>query len=79
LGTILKRRYKIIICVLLAVMIVLVGFAVWAETPSSPMPEAFDALESGSAVNVSTNNWVIFQPTISNKNICFIIYPWRKS
>jgi hypothetical protein len=56
LGTILKRRYKIKIGVLLAVMIVLVGFTVWAETPSAPMPQAFDTLESDSASNVSTND-----------------------
>ncbi len=71
----MKRRYKITIGVLLAVMIVLVGFVVWAETPPEPMPEAYDALESNSTVNVSTNDWIIFQPVISNKNIGFIIYP----
>ena len=72
---ILKRRYKIIIGILLVITIILVGFVVWAETPPTPMQEAFDALKSDSAVNVSTNDWIIFQPVISNKNIGFIIYP----
>jgi dienelactone hydrolase len=71
----LKRRYKIIIGVLLAVTVVLVGFVVWAETPLGPMSEAIDALESNSAVLVSRNNWIVFQPVISSKNIGFIIYP----
>jgi dienelactone hydrolase len=56
-------------------MIALVGFVVWAETPPAPMSEAYYALESDSAVNVSTKDWIIFQPVISNKNIGLIIYP----
>jgi len=71
----LKRRFKIIIGVLLIVAIVFVGFVVWAETPPAPMLEAYDALESDSEVIVTTNNWIVFQPVISNKNVGFVIYP----
>jgi hypothetical protein len=53
----------------------MVGFVVWAETPPEPMLEAYDALESDSAVTVSTKDWIIFQPEISNKNVGFVIYP----
>ena len=56
-------------------MIILVGFVVWAETPSPPMREAYNALESDSKVFVSTADWLVFQPTISNKSLGFIIYP----
>lgn len=72
---ILKRRYKIIIGVLITITIVFSGFVIWAETPTTPMPEAYDALKSDLAVNVSTKDWIVFQPVISNKNIGFIIYP----
>jgi hypothetical protein len=71
----LKRRIKIIIGVLLIVAIVFVGFVVWAETPPAPMLEAYDALESDSEVIVTTNNWIVFQPVISNKDVGFVIYP----
>jgi hypothetical protein len=71
----LKRRFKIIIGVLLTVTIVLVGFVVWAETPPAPMLEAYEALESDSDVIVSTKDWIIFKPVISNKNVGFVIYP----
>jgi hypothetical protein len=71
----LKRRFKLLIGVLLTVTIVLVGFVVWAETPPAPMLEAYDALESDSAVIVSTKDWIVFQPVISSKNVGFIIYP----
>ena len=75
MWNLLKRRFKIIIVVLLAITIVLVGFVVWAETPPAPMAEAYEALKSDSAVNVSTKDWIIFQPVIPNKNMGFIIYP----
>ena len=71
----MKRRFKIIIVVLLAITIVLVGFLVWAETPASPMVEAYEALESDSTVIVSIKDWIIFQPVIPHTNVGFIIYP----
>ena len=71
----MRRRNKIIIGVLLAVVIVLVGFVVWAETPPSPMPEAYDALKSDSSVTVSVGNWLVFSPVSSNVSTGFIIYP----
>ena len=48
---------------------------VWAETPPAPMVEAYEALESDSAVIVSTRDWIVFQPVLSNKNVGFVIYP----
>jgi len=75
MGITLKRRFKIIIGILLAVTIVLVGFVVWAETPPAPMLETYDALEPDSEVIVSTSDWLVFQPVISNKSVGFIIYP----
>jgi pimeloyl-ACP methyl ester carboxylesterase len=71
----LRRRNKIIIGILLAVIIVLVGFVVWAETPPAPMPEAFEALKSDSLVTVTIGNWLVFSPVSSNASTGFIIYP----
>ena len=75
MGISLKRRFKILIGVLLAVMVVLVGFVVWAETPPAPMQEAYDALETDLAVIVSTTDWLVFQPAFSNRSVGFVIYP----
>ena len=75
MWNLLKRRYKIIIIALLAVTIILVGFVVWAETPPSPMLEAYEALESDSEVIVTTTNWIAFEPVISSENVGFVIYP----
>ena len=71
----MKRRFKIIIGVLIAISVVLIGFVVWAETPPAPMVEAYEALESDSAVNVSTKDWIVFEPLVSNKDVGFVIYP----
>jgi len=71
----MRRRNKIIIGVLFVFIIVLVGFVVWAETPLGPMPEAYDSLNSDSEVTVSTDRWLVFEPTNSSKNIGFIVYP----
>ncbi|HZW83512.1 MAG TPA: alpha/beta hydrolase [Candidatus Deferrimicrobium sp.] len=71
----MRRRYKVIIAVLLAVMVVSVGFVVWAETPPDPMPEAYAALKSDSAVTVTMDRWLVFTPVNSSSNVGFIIYP----
>ena len=75
LGIVLKRRFKIIIGVLLTITIILVGFVVWAETLPAPMLEAYEALESDPEVIVTTKNWIVFEPVTSNKSVCFVIYP----
>ncbi|HLN88771.1 MAG: alpha/beta hydrolase [Chloroflexota bacterium] len=71
----MRRRYRIILAILLVFALVLAGFVVWAETPPSPMPEAYDALKSDTQVTVSVGNWLIFTPTSSNASTGFIIYP----
>jgi Alpha/beta hydrolase family len=69
-----RRRYKVIVAILLVVFVVLVGFVVWAETPPEPMPEAYAALKSDSAVTVTMDRWLVFTP-VNSSNVGFIIYP----
>jgi hypothetical protein len=71
----MRRRSKVILGILLAVLLVLVGFVVWAETPPAPMHEAFDALKSDALVDVSTGAWLAFAPVSANATTGFIIYP----
>src|SRR5512136_423216 len=71
----MRRRYKALLGILLISAAVLTGFVVWAETPPSPMPQAYDALKSDSAVMVSTGNWLVFNPLSTNASTGFIIYP----
>ncbi|UCH37929.1 MAG: alpha/beta hydrolase [Candidatus Bathyarchaeota archaeon] len=71
----MRRRSKIILSFLLIVTVLLVGFVIWAETPLGPMSEAYEALQSNSAVIVSTERWLLFRPTSSNASKGFILYP----
>ena len=71
----MKRRYKILLAIPLIIAVILVGFVIWAETPPSPMPEAYDSLKSDSVVTVSIDNWLVFAPVSPNISTGFIIYP----
>lgn len=71
----MRRRYKVLLGILLALAVAFAGFLIWAETPPSPMPEAYDALKSDSSVTVSISNWLVFTPVSSNVSTGFIIYP----
>jgi hypothetical protein len=71
----LRRRYKILIIVLLVVLVIFTGFIVWAETTPSPMKQAINALKSDSNVTVINGQWLTFKPTNANYSTGLIIYP----
>lgn len=71
----MRLRSKIIIAIFFVLMVPLVGFFVWAETPQGPMPEALAALKSDSAVTVTSDGLLVFTPTNFTSNVGFIIYP----
>jgi hypothetical protein len=71
----LRRRYKILIIVLLVALVIFTGFIVWAETPPSPMKQAINALQSDSNVTVISGQWLTFKPTTTNYTTGLIIYP----
>jgi hypothetical protein len=58
------------------IILVLVGFFVWAMTPSQPGSEAMAALQSDSAVQViNHDNYISFEPTGEQSTIAFLFYP----
>jgi dienelactone hydrolase len=61
--------------VFLIVLIIISGFVVWAQTPPSPMQEAFNALNSDSNVTVIDREWLVFEPNQENYTVGFIFYP----
>jgi hypothetical protein len=71
----LRRRYKILIVVLIAILAVFSGFVIWAETPPSPMQQAYDALHSDAYVTVSQGQRLVFEPKAVNYTTGFIFYP----
>jgi hypothetical protein len=71
----MRRRFKVLIVVSIAVLIVTSGFVIWAETPPTPMQQAYDAIKSDTNVNVIQGRWLVFEPTAVNYTTGFIFYP----
>lgn len=71
----MSRRTKILLIAIIIVLMILTGFVVWAETPPTPMPEAFAALNSSENVTVVSGQWLVFEPKVTNYSVGFIYYP----
>ncbi len=71
----MRRRYKVLVAVLIAVLAIFSGFVIWAETPPPPMQQAYEALHSDTYVNVSQGQWLVFEPIGANYTSGFIFYP----
>ena len=72
---VMRRRYKAVMVLLIAVSMGVTGFVVWAETPLGPMPEVLEALNSDMGVEVTIGSWLVFRPLNSTKKVEFIVYP----
>lgn len=73
MQTLKKFRWPIII--LSFFLLILGGFVLWASFPARPMPEALQALESNSAVDVQETPWFVFQPMRGPVKTGLIFYP----
>jgi hypothetical protein len=71
----LRRRNKILLAISSLLLLVIVGFVIWAETPLGPMPEADGALIPNTEVDVAQSQWLIFSPHGLKTTTGFIIYP----
>lgn len=64
---------------ILALVIILLsipgGFAIWAYTPPEPMAEAITALQSDAQVSVSNDSWLVFEPVGGGNDTALILYP----
>lgn len=70
------RKLKYIsLGIVLLLILVTAGFLVWANTPLGPMPEALDALQSDSQVQVTEDGWIVFQPSGTQPDSGLILYP----
>ena len=72
---VMRRRYKAVMVLLIAVSIGVTGFFIWAEMPLGPMPEALEALNSDAGVEVTVGSWLVFRPLNATKKVGFIVYP----
>ncbi len=73
------RRVRLVLYSLLLLLVLASGaFVVWATWIPVPMPEALAALQSDAQVQVTTDNWLVFQPISKTAISGFIIYPGGK-
>jgi dienelactone hydrolase len=71
----MKLIWKILIILAIVIFLMIAGFSIWAYTPARPMPEAVDALQSDTTVNVSSGGWVTFSPSAVVPETGIILYP----
>jgi hypothetical protein len=72
----MKIFKRVLLGLLVVTAILVVGFAVWAETPLGPAPEALAALESDEKVTVNAGNFITFAPASgAQPTTGFIFYP----
>ncbi len=71
----MKIVKRIILGLLAVLLLISIGFVVWAETPLGPSPEALSALESDSQVTVTVDDFITFKPASVQPTAGFIFYP----
>jgi hypothetical protein len=75
----MKRKILLASSVIVILLILAMGgFLAWASGASGPMPEAVQALESTSTVQVETEPWLIFKPVGQEPTTGYIFYPGGK-
>jgi pimeloyl-ACP methyl ester carboxylesterase len=71
----MRRRWWVLIGIILVFAFAAGGFLGWAQAVSPPMPVALAALQSDGQVRVDTSRWLVFQPVSSQPSTGFIFYP----
>ena len=67
-----KRWWVVVLGILLAAVI---GFIAWGLIIPKPMPEALAVMQPDSKVTITTDPWLVFQPTDQIPTTGLIIYP----
>lgn len=71
-----RRLFRwILLAVLVAIIVVVGGFLVWAMTPLGPSAEALAAMESDAQVVVQKGDWLVFRPATGATTTGFVFYP----
>lgn len=71
----MKILKRILIGLFILVVISVLGFIIWAETPLQPSIEAIAALKSDSDVIVTMDDYVTFKPASIEPPTAFVFYP----
>jgi len=70
----MKRTFRTLGLIILTILILgMVGFLVWAETPYQPEARAIESINSSATEN--DQNWLIFNPEEASPSKGLILYP----
>jgi pimeloyl-ACP methyl ester carboxylesterase len=69
----LKKHWWVLLIGILLVAVI--GFLAWGLIIPKPMPEALTAIQTDSQVTVTTDPWLVFQPTDQIPTTGLIMYP----
>ena len=69
------KKFRWWYLLILAPLLIVAGFLVWALTPLGPMPDALLALESSETVVVDTEDWFVFTARDATPDTGLILYP----
>lgn len=70
----MKRRI-FFLALLAVIMLIPLGFTIWAESAAEPMPEALQALQGDAQVSVTPGDWLVFTPVDRAAQSGLILYP----
>jgi len=71
----MKIFKRILLGLLILLVVLVVGFVVWALNPLQPTSDALAALKSDSKVTVTEGDYVTFMPTNTEPTKAFVFYP----
>lgn len=69
------RFAKPLLVVFFIVVILVLGFVLWASAGLGPAPEAFAGLRSDEHVTISVDQFITFQPAKKRVTTAFVFYP----
>jgi pimeloyl-ACP methyl ester carboxylesterase len=71
----MKIAKKVILVLFSAVLIIMVGFSVWAYTPAKPMQAALDLVKASDIVKIKNLSVLVFPPDQAKPQTGIIFYP----
>ena len=71
----MKILKRLAVSILALVVLMVVGFSIWAYTPAKPMPAALQSAESAEVLDLGTGKALLFMPKDEKPKTGVIFYP----
>jgi hypothetical protein len=71
----MKIIKRILVSILGLLVLIVIGFSIWAYTPAKPMQTALDSVKSAEVLSIGSGSALVFQPLGDNTITGLIFYP----